>query len=90
MCPAYGNDFKSTVCPECDFKIAFQDERGWIYFVRSGLGVSTFKAFFRKPGKSGSHGCRMTEWRGTFSAAQEDLNWLAKKKGWKEVKYPEH
>jgi hypothetical protein len=34
----------------------------------------------------GEHGCSSVEWRNTEQQAQEDLDALAKKKGWKEVK----
>jgi len=34
----------------------------------------------------GEHGCSSVEWRNTEQQTQEDLDALAKKKGWKEVK----
>lgn len=84
LCPAVSSDFNNDVCDKCDFIKKFKDERGWIYFARRGLG-DTYKTFFKKPGKAGAHGCRMTNWRDTFQEAQEDLNALAKSKGWKEA-----
>ena len=64
----------------------YVDKRGWIYFVRSGIGRNNFKTFYKKPDRMGEHGCSSVEWRNTEQQAQEDLDALAKKKGWKGVK----
>lgn len=61
------------------------DKRGWIYFVRAGLGLDTFNTFYKKPGKSGAHSSHMTQFKTTAEEAQADLDALAVKKGWKEV-----
>jgi len=60
------------------------DIRGWVYFVRSGIGGDTFKTFFRKPGKTSAHGCTVFVWRKSFDEAQADLIREAKKRGWQE------
>gem|GEM_PF-2408987 len=91
-------DFRCCICPaedgkkvdicECNFLNQYQDTRGWTYFVRAGLGLDTFKTFYRKPDSVnkppgiGEHGYRNTPWRERFDQAQEDLNKLAQKKGW--------
>lgn len=83
MCPA--EDGKKVDVCECGFLNQYQDSRGWTYFVRTGLGLSTFKTFYRKPGKVpgiGEHGYRNTPWRDRFDQAQADLNKLAQEKGW--------
>lgn len=85
LCKAVYSDFKEDVCPDCNFVKAYIDERGWIYFVRSGIGPCAFKTFYKQPGKGRIRGCRMTEWRKSFADAQRDLHRLAKEKGWKEV-----
>lgn len=87
MCKADVN-FKTGICVNCDFKVAWQDERGWVYHVRSGLGESQYKGFFTKESKDfnrgmKSHAMIAMTWREYFSQAQEDLNRHAKKKGWK-------
>lgn len=66
----------------------YKDDRGWTYFVRAGLGLETYKTFYRKPDKSpgyGEHGYRNTPWRETAGDAQKDLDALALSKKWKEV-----
>lgn len=100
MCPNI-NDAK-TICPgipnsphpedsPCRFTRTYQDNRGWQYFVHSGIGGTTFKTFYLKPGKTGGgHGCRATDWRNSFDEAQADLNRLAKAKGWSEVSIDGH
>ena len=99
MCPnSYGdNNDSKTICPgrsnslhkkdsPCRFVKAYLDQRGWKYFVHSGIGGTTFKTFYLKPGKiGGGHGCRSTEWRDSFDKAQSDLNQMAKAKGWQEL-----
>lgn len=62
----------------------YQDSRGWMYFVRGGLGENQFKAFYRKPDKY-PHAYRNTPWRETADQAQEDLDKLATVKGWKAI-----
>lgn len=95
MCPA-NEDFTENVCTKdtkylgdiigiCDFKVRWVDDRGWLYFVRGGIGEGNYKTFFKKPDKNGAYGCRAFEWRESFSEAQEDLNQYAICKGWKEV-----
>ena len=52
ICPGIAN----TPHPEdslCRFVKTYQDERGWRYFVHSGIGGEEFKTFYLKPGKSG-------------------------------------
>lgn len=86
MCPAgFGETVPAEEHPDgkqCNFILRFMDSRGWIYFVRSGIGGDTFKTFYRKPNKPGDHGCHNLPWRGTFDGAQADLNRLAQEKGW--------
>lgn len=94
MCPNMGNP--STTCPgiphtphpdpsECRYVKTYEDERGWKYFVRSGIGKDCFKAFYRKPGCKKEVGYKNLAWRNGFDKAQADLNMLAEKKGWKEA-----
>jgi len=86
LCPA-DTEFKNKVCENCKFKVTWQDERGWVYHVRSGFGGEKFKGFYTKlasdydRGKK-SHAMIAMTWRDYFSQAQEDLNRYAKKKGW--------
>lgn len=98
MCPNINTD--SIICPgikdtphpkpsECRYVKMYTDDRGWIYFVRSGIGVDHYKGFYtknKKDLKAGirQHGMRALEWRKTFDEAQKDLNVYAEKKGWKE------
>lgn len=63
---------------------SYKDKRGWIFFVRAGIGGDTFKAFYtkseedlRKNGKA--HGVRTLEWRTTKEEAQADLDEYARK-----------
>lgn len=89
LCPAYYLDFKEKVCANCDFINEFVDERGWIYFVRSGIGENAYKTFYKKPdGKV--KGCSMVEWKETFCEAQMELNNLAKKKKWRIYENKQH
>jgi hypothetical protein len=84
LCPATFTDFKANICENCDFKLTFVDARGWEYFVRAGLSENKYNTFYKKPGKKGDgHSCRMTNWKDSFMFAQEELNELAVKKGWK-------
>jgi len=68
----------------CRFVKVFFDIRGWVYFVRAGIGSEEYKTFYRKPGKQSEHGCSIFSWRKSFDAAQADLNREAKKRGWQE------
>lgn len=87
MCPADNIQEARVACDnKCDFFLVFEDRRGWTYFVRSGLGKNQFKMFYLKPGKTSGHACRNLPWRETFAKAQEDLNALAIRKGWRVVK----
>lgn len=97
MCPNI--NLQETVCPgikatphsnpsECRFVKVYADDRGWIYFVRSGIGSDRFKPFYSKNKedfKNGrrQHGMGALKWREKFDDAQSDLNQYAKKKGWK-------
>lgn len=91
MCPNTGKN--SDVCPVGPFKInktpclfvkAYIDDRGWIYKVMSGIGLSAYKARYRKPGET--YKCMANlPWRDTFDEAQSDLNRMANKKGWDEA-----
>ena len=98
MCPNSESDKQSlSICPgiigtlheqetPCRFVKIYQDNRGWIYSVHSGIGGDTFKTFYLKPGKSGGgHGCSSVDWQNSFDEAQADLNSLAESKKWKEV-----
>lgn len=87
MCPADAS-FLDGLCENCDFVVAWQDERGWVYHVRSGIGGEKFKGFYTKLASDfdrdrKSHAMIAMTWREYFSQAQEDLNRYAKKKGWK-------
>lgn len=86
LCPAAYSDFqkKEDVCFPCGFIKTFNDDRGWEYFVRGGIGENSYKAFYRKPNSRRERGCTMVPWRKSFNEAQVDLNLLGKKKDWKE------
>lgn len=82
VCPGIINSLHSNDSP-CRFVKIYEDNRGWQYFVRGGIGVSHFKVFYRKPGKpDNGHGYKTLPWRDNFDEAQTDLNTLARKKGW--------
>jgi hypothetical protein len=66
-------------------KAQYQDERGWLYFVRAGIGGDVFKAFYSRPGSRKEHGYRNLPWRHRFDEAQKDLVELAARKGWSQV-----
>lgn len=93
MCPNIGTP-ESSICPPspalhpeespCRFVKKYIDDKGQRYFVRSGIGGDTFKAFFLKPGKTSPHGLKMVPWQDSFDKAQADLNKYAEKKAWKE------
>lgn len=94
MCPRIQT--ATAVCPgiphtphpyesPCSFVKKYLDARGWIYFVRSGIGSQEFKAFYQKPGSKREHGWSCAPWRPSFDDAQTDLNIEAKKRCWQEV-----
>lgn len=98
MCPNIHEDPQSDQCPAwlhkkqrtpCRFVKVYEDKRGWKYRVLAGLGESNYKARYQKPDKSGLDGwhcVRQLQWRKTFDQAQRDLNLLAAKNNWLEVK----
>lgn len=57
----------------------YEDERGWRYKVRAGLGGNAYKIFYAKPGKN-YHGLGVAIWQHTREAAAEDLEAYAKRK----------
>lgn len=66
-------------------KKVYRDNRGWVFFVRSGLGENTFKAFYAKNVEDFQrnircHAVKSLEWRGTENLAQVDLDRYAAKK----------
>ena len=66
-------------------KKVYRDNRGWIFFVRSGLGENTFKAFYAKNVEDFQrnircHAVKSLEWRGTENLAQVDLDKYAANK----------
>jgi hypothetical protein len=69
----------------CRFVKVYQDDRGWQYFVRAGIGLNTFKAFYCKPDQTREHGWRPVQWCNSFDTAQADLNMEAQKRGWEEM-----
>ena len=92
MCPNIGSP-NNTQCPTgpmkpqvtaCRFVKTYIDQRGWLYRVMQGLGLSNYKARYQKPGKSRWKCMANLEWRNMFDEAQSDLNAMAKKKGWDE------
>lgn len=85
ICPARYEDFKNGICKNCDFVKKYIDKRGWIFFVRDGLGDSNYKTFFKKPDRMGSHGYTGSKWHKTFTEAQKELNEIALKKKWQEI-----
>jgi hypothetical protein len=97
MCPALAHDFKKEVCDgqstflgkavgPCNFVNKFKDERGWIFFVRRGLGDSNYKTFFKKPGQNTEgHGYRNLPWRKSFREAQQVYRNLPWRKSFREA-----
>lgn len=66
-------------------KKVYRDNRGWIFFVRSGLDENTFKAFYAKNVEDFQrnircHAVKSLEWRGTENLAQIDLDRYATNK----------
>ena len=64
--------------------MAYEDNRGWQYAVRPGLGGDTFSVFYRKPEKSW-HSVRSMPWRDTEADAENDLIAYAAKHQMKKV-----
>ena len=64
--------------------LEFRDRRGWGYRVMPGLADNTFKARYNKdPDKeTGWKSMARLPWRKSFDEAQQDLNALAKDRGW--------
>lgn len=87
MCPNIYSRPESRVCPtgeQCGFVAEFRDERGWGYRVQPGLGDNNYKARYNKqPDKETGWKCMARlPWRTSFDEAQQDLNALAKDRGW--------
>lgn len=66
-------------------KKVYRDNRGWVFFVRSGLGENTFKAFYAKNVEDYQrnircHAVKSLEWQSTENLAQVDLDKYAAKK----------
>lgn len=91
MCPQRETD--TLICPsgpgkehetKCDFVVIWTDARGWKYKVMGDL-AGTFKGRYQNDkhtGDVGWKGMRQLGRRESFDKAQEDLNLLAKSKGW--------
>lgn len=56
----------------------YEDNRGWQYSVRPGLGGNTFSVFYRKPNKSW-HSVRAVAWYKTEAEADMALDDYAAK-----------
>lgn len=70
---------------EVSEKKVYRDNRGWVFFVRSGLGENTFKAFYAKNVEDYQHNIRChavksLEWQSTENLAQVDLDRYAANK----------
>ena len=66
-------------------KKVYRDNRGWVFFVRSGLGENTFKAFYAKNVEDFQrnircHAVKSLEWQSTENLAQVDLDRYAANK----------
>lgn len=65
--------------------LVYQDTRGWLYYVRQGLGEPpVYKAFYNKkpdalPSSTGWHGVRTLEYRNNTIDATADLISYARK-----------
>ena len=79
LCPYVDGQSVST---PCELIKQYKDDRGWIYFVRAGIGGDVFKTFYRKPGSRKEHGFGNTPWRHSFNEAQRDLGELSSRKKW--------
>ncbi|WP_303189304.1 hypothetical protein [Fusobacterium ulcerans] len=69
----------------CLEKQAYIDDRGWVFFVRSGIGGNNFKAFYAKnveDYKAGyrCHAVKSLHWRNSIKDAKTDLDIYAKSK----------
>ena len=74
-------------CKECGARkkntaMTYSDNRGWVFFVRGGIGSEEFKTFYRKPGLKKEKGWSGTPWRPTFQEAQTGLDNEAARRGW--------
>lgn len=70
---------------EVSEKKVYRDNRGWIFFVRSGLGENTFKAFYAKNVEDYQrnircHAVKTLEWQSSENLAQVDLDRYANSK----------
>lgn len=70
---------------EVSEKKVYRDNRGWIFFVRSGLGENTFKAFYAKNVEDYQrnircHAIKTLEWQSSENLAQVDLDRYASRK----------
>lgn len=66
--------------------ISYTDKRGWKYKVMPGIGGTSFKGRYQDAehmGNYGWHGIHGLMWRDSFQAAQEELDAMAKVKGWR-------
>lgn len=84
-----GNENNSQYDPspriEVSEKKVYRDNRGWVFFVRSGLGENTFKAFYAKNVEDYQrnircHAVKSLEWQSTENLAQVDLDKYAANK----------
>ncbi|WP_278572937.1 hypothetical protein [Fusobacterium ulcerans] len=76
-------------------KTAYIDDRGWVFFVRSGIGGNNFKAFYAKnieDYKAGyrCHAVKSLQWRNSMKDAKVDLDAYAKSKKMKVLKDEEN
>lgn len=62
----------------------YEDNRGWQFTVRPGLGGDMFSVFYRKPGKSW-HSVRAVPWFNTEAEAETELIEYAQKHKMKEA-----
>lgn len=60
--------------------LVYEDSRGWLYKVMSGLGDNQYKARYKKPGAVSWHCVRTLPWRDNPPDAEKDLIEFAKKK----------
>ncbi len=81
------NEYKPYVLP-CEISF-YVDAEGNKYKVMCGIGGDTFKARVQKPQYADSydhwHGIKSLPWREDFWTAQDDLNRMARSKGWTRV-----
>ena len=65
--------------------MTYEDEKGRRYMVMPAViktEVVRYKAMFRQPGRFWLQGVPKMPWRDTVMKAQQDLDELAKRKGW--------